>query len=152
MYVSSYNMYVTSNPSERVDPKRVDKERESSSFVLPQQPEISKNISNLPVDYISRNIGFWQRQELEKELQQKPAQNNPTLFKAISDTLQAKESYTQNSKLFLSHSKAPHQVIDQTPKLDTHFSDSIQEIQEKNMRSVMVNTYLNNDKYYQVTA
>lgn len=152
MYVSSYRMYVQTNPSERVEPKKVDYERENKSFKLPEQLEISKSISNLPVDYISKNIGFWQKNELQKELQEKPAQNNPVLFKAISDTLQAKESYTQNSKHYLHYPKIQSLSMDQTPKLGENLSDEIEEIKEKNMRSVMVNTYLSNDKYYQVTA
>jgi hypothetical protein len=145
-------MYVTSSPSERLEHKRIDKERESSSFGFVEQPEVSKKIVNLPVDYISRNIGFWQKNEFQKELQEKNTQNNPTLFKAISDTLQAKESYTQNSKIFSNYPKVLHQAIDQTPKIDINFADGVQEMQEKNMRNVMVNTYLSNDRYYQVTA
>ena len=46
----------------------------------------------------------------------------------------------------------PSVTLSQTPSIDKKQSLDIQKIQEKNLRQTMVNTYLANDKYFQITA
>jgi hypothetical protein len=65
----------------------------------------------------------------------------------------AEQAYSEGVKKFafaLRNTKVT--TIDQTPKIDTTLPNEIQELKESKLRHKMVNTYLSNDRYYQLTS
>jgi hypothetical protein len=48
--------------------------------------------------------------------------------------------------------KKPTLALSYLPKIDEKLSPDVKEAKEKNLRYTMVNTYMENDKYYRVTA
>jgi type IV secretory pathway TraG/TraD family ATPase VirD4 len=162
MYVSSYNTYIQTNTSKTNEKQKVSESKAGSSFSskLREQPKLKlSSFVNLPVDYISKSS----KTQVEIQRESRKLQNPQDIEQnrrekqiiAISQkqTLQsAKIAYQDNSKLFSLIQKPQTKTIDQTPKNDLKLPTNIQELKEENMRRVMVNTYIQNDKYYKITA
>jgi hypothetical protein len=163
MFVSSYNTYIQTNASDRVTKQKEQPAKSESSFSSKflQEPKLDPVIvSTLPVDYVNRAKSFNTKLEMKR---QEDALKNPDddttskskkLTKEFMSrkTLQsAKSAYEDNSKMFSIY-KQPHHTLDQTPTTDKTLPENIQKLKEQNMRRTMVNTYIQNDKYYQITA
>jgi len=151
MFVSSYSTYINTNTSEKTDKLRVEnKKDESKSF----GPEVSKNspleaysAKNLPIDYVSNYKSFNNQQKLQEQVKSQDELKS----KKTTAMKNAKIAYEDNSKIF-SLLKKPTTTLNQTKRIDKKLPLNIQEIKESNLRHTMVNTYLENDKYYQITA
>ena len=150
MFVSSYNTYISTNNSQKIE-KKESPRREESSFSVKFSPKslpVLSTTTNLPVNYIS-NYKVLNNQQ---KLQQETSQNNEKLkFTKINAHLNATNAYTDNSKIFSLLLK-PRATLDQTPHVDKKLPVEVQEIQEENLRHTMVNTYIANDNYYKITA
>ncbi|WP_294961922.1 hypothetical protein [Sulfurimonas sp.] len=151
MFVSSYNTYVNTNNSDRNANHKVDKAKNSSTLFeskLAQNSVIeSKDTQNLPITYISNYKSFNNKQKLQEQLENKDG----IKFNKINDIKNAKEAYADNSVMFPLLSK-PKTTQSQILQIDRELPMNLQEAQEKQIRHNMVNTYLANDKYYQITA
>ena len=164
MYVSSYNTYIHPNTSERSAKTRFDKQSSEgkkfdSNFSDNKSYVTSKN-SNLPIDYIAKSNIYNNKNELEFQTQQlqedvdtnlKETKNTLQKFSEPNSIVNAKSAYESNSIMF-SLIKRPHASLDQTPKTDENLPKNLQEAKEDSIRHIMVNTYLQNDRYYQITA
>ncbi len=162
MFVSSYSTYISTNSSNKSTKDKVQTAQNSSTYTSkPEEtPKTTLASSAIQIDYISKSKTF--HNKLEAQLQQRQLQNpndkeiaetknRVTEFSTHKSLQSAKQAYSENSKIF-SLFKIPQPTLDQTPKTDKRTSLEIQEIQEQNLRHVMVNTYIQNDKYYQITA
>ncbi|MCX6077102.1 MAG: hypothetical protein NTW78_09510 [Campylobacterales bacterium] len=163
MFVSSYNTYIQTNASEKSVKNRENSSKESSSFSskLLDSPKFDLLFtSDLPVDYIYKAKSFNTKLELQR--QEEALKNPENEFVAKSKeltkefmgnkTLQnAKSAYEDNSKIF-SLIRKPHAPLDQTPQTDSRLPANVQQLQELYLRKTMVNTYAQNDKYYNITA
>lgn len=163
MFVSSYNTYIQTNASERITKQKEQSSKSDTSFSSKflEQPKLEPVIvSTLPVDYVNIAKSFNNKLEMKKqeEALKNPNSDNSSKSKELTKefmsrkTLQsAKSAYEDNSKMFSIYKK-PHHSLDQTPTTDTTLPENIQRLKEQNMRRTMVNTYMQNDKYYQITA
>ena len=162
MFVSSYSTYISTNPSQRTDKSRSEGEKSFSSLIPKTLDVNSVKFSNLaiPVDYISKSQAF--SNQLELELQKRELNNQDknglgetkksiTEFSNTKMIQNFKQAYSDNSKIF-SLFKIPHATQDQTPKIDKKLPDDVQEIAKQALRDAMLNTYIQNDRYYQLTA
>lgn len=146
MFVSSYSTYIDTTANKKVENKKSDvtsKPSESFSSKLPQAAPQSELIlsKKLPINYISNYKALYNRQQLqEKDLQTNPAKMK---FSKLSSLSNAQISYSENSKMFSLFIK-PKTTLNQTPKVEKN--------QENVMRAKMVNTYIANDRYYDITA
>ena len=152
MFVSSYNTYISANNSQRVEKERVENSRNPrNSFESEISKEStlleSKSTPNLPISYVSNYKAFSNKQKLQEEVKEQ----SKTKYAEINSMKNAEIAYKDNSEIF-SFFLEPKTTQNQTPIVDKKLPSDIQELQEKNMRHVMVNTYLENDKYYQITA
>jgi len=151
MFVSSYSTYINTNSSERTTKDRFEKSKEpASSFEskLSQSSVLeSKNAKDLPINYISNYKAFSNKQKLQDQFQN----TNKIKYTQINSVNNAKIAYADNSKIF-SFFLEPKATQNQTPKVDKKLPNDMQKLQEHNMRHTMVNTYQENDKYYQITA
>ena len=164
MFVSSFSTYITSTSTDRTNKSSVvNKEAKSALFAS----KLSKNLNpstllkpTIPTNYISEGQTQHNKQMIEldqKSIQNekkdgfKSASNITKLFSSNATLQSAKVAYSTNSTMF-SLLKKPTATLNQTPKIDNALPLDIQEIKENNMRNLMVNTYLANDKYYQITA
>ena len=161
MFVSSYSTYVSTNTSERTARTRSTDTKENTSFSYKRSndPKPLKQ-HNFPVDYIAESKTFGNKIELELQKEQLQGSNNEEIkqlknsmqeLNAYSTLQNAKQAYKDNSKIF-SLLRIPHATLDQTPTIDKKLPDDLQELQEKSLRQEMLNTYIQNDSYYQITA
>lgn len=161
MFVSSYNTYISSNSTDKTAKVVQERERgDKSSFAskLFAKSSIStENLKNLPINYISSNTALANKQELDyqrmdqKNTALKDTKELTEMLSKQSTLSSAKSAYLDNSKMF-SFLQKPKVTLSQTPQIDSRQDNSTQDIEEKNLRHTMVNTYLENDKYYQITA
>ena len=164
MFVSSYSTYIHPNTSERTARQRFEKQgSESQKFNIKSsesESDVNFKSSNLPIDYILKSNTFSNKQELELQKQQlkessdidlSKTKNNLSKFNEPNSLLNAKNAYESNSEMFSLFQK-PHPTLDQTPKIDLQLPKQAQEVKEINLRHSMVNTYIQNDRYYQITA
>jgi len=153
MFVSSYSTYIDTTTTKRAQNERTDNAKKtSSSFDSKLLPSAAKDVvlnSKLPLNYISHYKTLNNQQKLqEKELTQNPAKMK---FTKISSMNSANVAYGDNSKMF-SLIARPKQTIDQTPKLDKNLPQEAQNIQGNIMKQKMINTYISNENYYNITA
>ena len=164
MFISSFSTYITNNTSDRTTRAKTENIQEKSDLF---SSKLSNKINSsslikpsIPANYISQGQAQHNKQMIE--LNQQSIQNSQKSdFKASNDItknfssnvslLNAKAAYSSNVTMF-SLLKKPTATLDQTPSIDKALPENIQELKEKNMRHQMVNTYLANDKYYQITA
>jgi hypothetical protein len=151
MFISSYSTYVGTTASDKIDRRGVEYSKDDSEFfkskLSQNQIEQTNIVKNLPIDYISNYKSFNNQQKLQEQT----LSQSEMKFTQIKAMKSAKEAYEDNSKMF-SLLRKPHVSLNQTPSIDEELPQDIQELKEKNLRHVMVNTYLANDKYYQITA
>ena len=151
MFVSSYSTYIGANNSQKFDKDRVNKSSTSTktfdSTLAKSVILEAKDTKDLSIDYISNYKSFNNKQKLGLSLNN----NDTQVYTKTKAKQSAQIAYTENSKLF-SFLIKPSISLNQTPRTDKSLAQNIQDIQENNKRNEMVNTYLANDKYYQITA
>jgi hypothetical protein len=164
MYVSSYSTYINTSTSQKSDKYKYQKDEVASkSFNIPSvdiTPSNILNTSSLPIDYVSTPLLLKNRYEIESQKQKMQDGENKTVetikenldkFQEQNFLLNLKDSYESNAIMFPILQK-PHVALNQTPTIDQSLPKNIQELKENNLRHVMVNTYLENNIYYQITA
>jgi len=164
MFVSSFNTYVTNDFSQKVAKSRnSEQKRESASFQFKMlnNPLKLSNTSAKPINYISNSHTKYTKQMLDvaqKEIQSlekknfKKAQESTKNFKTSTLLKSASTAYATTFTSFHSLRKPHTPVSNQTPQVDKNLPKEAQEAQESAIRHTMVNTYLENDKYYKITA
>lgn len=158
MFVSSYSTFIPATLSERTNSIREARTAKENSFEerLSKEAFVPKRFASFPVDYVAKNSGFWQKYEVQREIQkntQESKEERKTSLQSVQKFQSAEQAYSEGVKKFafsLRNTKAT--TIDQTPKVDATLPSEIQELQESKLRHKMVNTYLSNDKYYQLTS
>jgi hypothetical protein len=164
MFVSSYNTYIRTDSSQKLNKQSSNKEetKHSTSSVVANKniDFIDLNNSNIPINYISKSNIINNKMELESQNQKLEENFNPNenttkelvdKFSTQNTLLNLKNSYADNSTMF-SLIKKPQKALNQIPNLDKTLPYEPHEIKEFNMRQKMINTYISNDNYYKVTA
>ncbi len=151
MFVSSYSTYVNTNNTQKVQNQKDESQKSSKisfdSKLIQNTVLESTSNKNFPIDYISNYKAFSNKQKLEDEFEN-TIKDKYTKNKAIKS---AQSAYADNSKMF-SFLIEPKMTQSQAPNIDTNLPNSLFKLEEQNIRHKMVNTYLENDKYYQITA
>jgi len=151
MFVSSYSTYISANTNDKITkPKFEQKKDEANAFnsILKKgSPLQAYSPKNMPIDYISNYKSLNNQQKLQEQVKSK----DEIKFKKINDTKNAKVAYESNTSMF-SLMRIPSSSLDLTPQISSNYPQNIQDVKEDNLRYKMVNTYLANDKYYQITA
>jgi len=164
MFVSSYNTYINTNTSQRNTKSSAESTQNDTKLFATKlaQSIPSKSLLNTatPVNYVNQNNASYNKELLRSEQEYKKNSIDNEFKKTTASTQKfstnltlnsAKTAYTENSSLF-SFLRKPQTSLDQTPKISKELPSNIQDIKEQNIRHAMVNTYLENDKYYQITA
>ena len=153
MFVSSYSTYIDTATTKRVTQERKDVEKKpSDSFGSKLLETSAKDVSanqKLPINYISNYKSLHNKQQLQEKTLSQNA--NSAKFSKLNSMSSAKVAYTDNSQMFALIQK-PKQTIDQTPKISRYLPEKTQAKQEGIMKINMVNTYIANDNYYQITS
>lgn len=162
MFVSSYNTYINTNTSTKdIRSNPTSKDGNSKLFQkLPSHLDTKTTSSTTPANYISNTKALYNKQLIQSQQEhlKNKEENNylktqelSTKFSSISSLGSAKTAYSENSIMF-SFLRKPHPTLNQTPQIDKKMPQELQKLQENHIRHNMLNTYLQNDKYYQITA
>jgi len=144
MYVSSFNTFVQATTTNKIASQKIDYSKgDSFNKALTKNSHVALLSNQNPtINYISKNNYFTSKLE-QKEYQQDAGVLSKK-FKESHRTQDAKKAYEENSNIsFL------FQKVDVTIS-DTKTYNS--KVAEKNAYSEMINTYIENDKYFQITA
>lgn len=150
MFISSYATYVSTNLTERPERERSTTQRTTKTFssvITKNTPIQAYNPKNFPIDYISNYKSLNNQQKLEAQI----SDNKNPLSKNLKDFTGAKLAYESNTVMF-SLIKKPKVALNQNLKVSDIYPQNIQELKENNLRDKMVNIYLENDRYHQITA
>lgn len=150
MFVSSYNTYIDTNSANKSKKSSDFSKVASESFEskLTQSTALqSKELHNPATNYISDYKSFSNKQKLLHQIESTDAKR----YKQIKDLQNAKTAYEDNSKVF-SFMIEPKKTQIQTQTIDKELPSELQKTQEQKIRHTMVNTYLANDRYHQLTA
>lgn len=164
MFVSSYNTYVQTDSSVKDAKQKLAKPSSSSdSFaqkLAQKTPTTNFTSSPIPAEFISNSQANTNKQNLEFQKEQiknpqdvsaKEIKETLNKFATNNSLTSAKNAYADSNKMY---SVFPKQSIsiDQTPTMDRNLPQEAQEAKELTMRHKMINTYMSNDRYYQITA
>ncbi len=164
MFVSSYNTYISTNSSQKTanssESKTQNNSKLFSSKLATTSTKALLSTSNQPINYISTTNTQYNKELIRSQQEHikntesdnfKKASLSTQKFSATNNLNSAKIAYTENSSMF-SFLRKPQSSLDQTPKISNELPKNIQELKEKNIRHTMINTYMANDNYYQITA
>lgn len=157
MFVSSYSTYIQTNNSDKISKERIEKPKVGQDSFSKKLDEVSSDIgvktSSLPVNYISQKQTLHNKQEIvfQEDKLQSSIKDNIDKFKNQNVLVNSKNAYESNTKMF-SLFKIPQVALNQTPSIDNTLPKEPRDIKELNMRHKMVNTYIENDSYYKITA
>jgi len=144
MFVSSYSTYVSANTNDKLNKPKINtqkfQEKSFSNILSKSATLVAYDTKNIPINYISNYKSFNNKQKLlDKQVKSK----DEVKFKKISDINNAKDSYESNSFMF---------SLVSIPKTPVNQVSKVNDFNLQNMKHKMVNTYIENDKYYQITA
>ena len=140
MFVSSYNTYLTTSHIETNKRENRKEGFELKKESKPTNPAFFRNVEEkrLPVSYISTLKVLRNQQKLQEQTQQ-PQKSK---FAKVSLLNNAKNAYHENEVTF-SFIRKPKVTLGQPQnKLPTNFSTKLKAL----------NTYIENDNYYKITA
>jgi len=159
MFVSSYNTYVYANSSHKVS-KEVEYTKEKlksfqHSLLNATHTKISPKLKS-SINYISKGQVQYNKKILELQLKKETTPTQDEYKKTLSSTSKFNSnSFLKNASITYRDSfqkfstfKKPKTVFNQTLKIGLDTPKEIQNIQEKNMRTVMIQTYDENNRYY----
>ncbi|MEO1953906.1 MAG: hypothetical protein ABGW74_04305 [Campylobacterales bacterium] len=145
MFVSSFNTYISDvnlKKARQNTQKAKDAEKFDFSLNLQKNQQVLTSTfdAKTPINYISNYKSFANKQKLQdKQLTKKPIDK----FSKINKMQNAKTSYEVNSKKF-SLLRVPHITLNQVQKSEEKLPIKLQQ--------KMVNTYIDNENYYKITA
>lgn len=150
MFVSSFTTYTVPTITQKAQSTTPEKEKdygsrfkEKLSFNKNEYNKVnSENHLKLPLDYVSTPKTLQNHYRLQQHLKE----NEQIKYKKMQTLTTAKSEYIQNSTIFPLILKPKPFVLKQTqqnPQL---------ELKNSTLKAKMINTYIENENYYKITA
>ena len=156
MFVSTYSTYLNTNSVNKTT-KEKDTLLPSKPFSLFESENIkstlpsSNLLKNSMVNYLSHNKILSTKQRIYQQLEQNSTEANIKKLTNISSKINAPATYAENTKMFPLTLREQLTLKGKEP-VDKNLPKDLQELKKSNLKLEMVNTYIANDKYYQLTA
>ncbi|DAB29240.1 MAG TPA: hypothetical protein CFH84_10615 [Sulfurimonas sp. UBA12504] len=152
MFVTSYTTYVQTNTQNKAPQSKEYDSKNSSEFTTKFSQKTAETVVQkpaVPLDYISKNNTFYTKLALEQNLdeQSKQTKELSNKFTQQSVLIDTKNAYTQTPKATYFFKEA-YNSFTKTQPIDAKTLDQTQELQKKQMRKLMINTYTANENYY----
>lgn len=157
MFVPAYTTLVQTNRSQEIAKQKVQKSQvPSQDFSTKLSNKVSshhlKSSSSVVIhDFNKNNLTTKQEILNQNTKDYKQVKETLTKFNGQNSLVQAQNAYTNNSKMF-SLIKIPTSPLNQKPSHETTLPREPKEIKEANVRYKMINTYIDNNNYYKITA
>jgi len=149
MFISSYNTYIQTNTTDKTSRIKDTKETQAKNNFASEflkNPTLQKvQTTSTPINYQKNYKIFNNKQKLAQNIESKQGIINANKFNFTSSLTNAKIAYTANANMFSIVAK-PKPSLSQTQDIKKDDSSSIYK------KISAINTYISNDKYYQITA
>lgn len=150
MFVSTYSTYLNTGSVNKTSKEKDSSESSNSSKLFEHalkgtQVPSAKLLQNSPISYISHNKIMSTKERINQQLQQNSYESDLKKLTTIKSQTQAPSAYAANSKMF--------SLVIKNPKMAKQVENNpLKELKEDTQRAKMIDTYTQNDKYYQLTA
>ena len=149
MFISSYNTYNDISNLQKNNKNKSD--RKGSVFTQYRQKSIKTFNNNAlyikPISYLYSSKTFNNKYRLQEQNSQK----SQIKFTKLTSISHARDAYEESSKIY-SFFKSTNISINQTPKINKNLPQELKKLKTENLRHTMLDTYIENDKYYKITA
>ena len=154
MFVSSFRTYVDTSSIKRVQNDKHETTKSPTESFSSKLLQNSLNKTLVPsnthtLDYVSNYKALRTKQQITQQEQSQSSEK--AKFTKVNAQGNAKVAYEENSKMF-SFLVKPKTSLDLTPKIDKRLPEPALKVKESIMKIQMVNAYISNDNYYQITA
>ncbi len=156
MFVSSYSTYLHTNTTDK-NAKKVGSSESTSnkSFNvknLDDSQNTTRTLVNTPVNHQSNHQFLRTKAKIQQQAEQDNQTNQTTKFKTMNSQIKASSAYTANSTMFSLIPKNKLTLKHNTQAINQNLPQEIKDIKESFLKIKMVNTYISNNNYYQITA
>lgn len=155
MFVSSYNTYIHTNTTDKSSKNKEEKTtsfESSFSSKLLKKTATDKILTKVPVDFVANNRAHNTKTQIQQQIE-KTTKNNPiTKFITMSSQMKAPSAYAANTTMFSLMINNQQTLKQDNKRIDQNLPQDVKEIKESFLRNKMVNTYIANNNYYQITA
>lgn len=156
MFVSSYSTYLHTNTTDK-NTKKIDSSESSSdkSFSLKglhSSQNTTKPLVNTPVNYQSNHQSLRTKAKIQQQVEQNTQNTQTTKFSTISSQIKASSAYIANSTMFSLMPKNQPSIKQSTQDINQNLPQEVKDIKESFLKVKMVNIYISNNNYYQITA
>lgn len=153
MFVSSYSTFIHTNTTDKTAKTNASKEpyldKSFNVKGLSSSQNLTNSLVNTPVNYLSN----YKSLNTKAQIQQQAEQNNQTTkFAIMNSQIKASSAYTANSIMFSLMPKSQPALKHNTQNIDQNLPQEIKDIKESFLKIKMVDTYISNNNYYQITA
>ena len=156
MFVSSYSTYLHTNTTDKNAKKDASKELSSEKSFnlkgLTSPQNTTKPLVNTPVNYQSNQQFLRIKAKAQQQVDQNTQNNQTTKFSIMNSQIKASSAYSDNSTMFSLMPKNQPTIKQTTQNINQHLPQEIKDIKESFLKVKMVNTYISNNNYYQITA
>ena len=149
MFIASYNTYLNTDSINKTIKERESYSSKSSKLfensLAKHEISTPTSLNNGAINYISLNKILSTKERINEQLKHGSYETDLQKISTITSKMQAPAAYVANTKMFSLMIKHPNpsKHVDSNP---------LKDVEEPYIRSKMVNTYMENDKYYRITA
>jgi hypothetical protein len=156
MFVSTYSTYLNANSVNKAtrDADNSASTKPSKLFensLANSELPSKKLLQNGPVNYLSYNKVSSTKERINEQLKQNSYESSIKKFTDVSSQMKAPSAYAANTKMFSLMLKE-QQTLKGAEPINKELPKEIQALKESNLRLKMISTYMQNDRYYQITA
>jgi len=148
MFVSSYNTYIQTNTTDKTNRTKevpdASKSKLFASKLLHTSQITPLKVANAPINYIDNSKIFNNRQKLQQNIESKKELASANKFNTFNSLTTAKRAYSDNSTMFSIVAKPKNSLSKEN--ITGH------EFSKFKAKISAINTYLQNNRYYQITA
>lgn len=153
MFVSSYSTYLHTNTTDKSTKKDTYKELTSNKSFNTEGFNSSQNTTNPlqdnPIDYHLNQKSLNTKAQIQQQYQENKQTNK---FAAINSQVKASLAYSSSSTIFSLIPKSQPTIKPTTQIVNQNLPQDIKDIKESFLKIKMLNTYISNNNYYQITA
>lgn len=153
MFVSSYSTFLHTNAidknAKKDAPKELSPEKSFSTKSLDSSQNTTKPLIVTPVNYQSNHQFLKTKAKVQQQVEQN---TQPAKFTTMNSQIKASSAYTSNSTMFSLMPKSQPIVKHNTQEINQNLPQEVKDLKESFLKIKMVNTYISNNNYYQITA
>ena len=153
LFVSSYSTYLHANTTDKTTKDKESKGQSSDKlFDIKSLKNANKPLANTPINHLTDYKALKTKAQIQQQVEQNTQNNQTSKFITMNSQVKASSAYTANSTMFSLMPKNQPTLKHNTQKINQNLPQEIKDLKESFLKIKMVNTYISNNSYYQITA